>query len=63
VHTILISTDPFHEDRSMAIASSLGFVPYPTPTRSSPIGAFASIPYFAKETVAVGSVASWAMPT
>jgi len=38
----------------MAIASSLGFVPYPTPTRSSPIGAFASIPYFAKETVAVG---------
>jgi len=54
VHTILISTDPFHEDRSMAIASSLGFVPYPTPTRSSPIGAFASIPYFAKETVAVG---------
>ena len=30
-------TDPFHEDRSMAIVSDLGFTPYPTPTRTSPI--------------------------
>ena len=30
--TVLIATDPFHEARSLAIASSLGLTPYPTPT-------------------------------
>ena len=37
VTTVLVTTDPFHEDRSMAISSSLGFTPYPTPTQTSPI--------------------------
>jgi uncharacterized SAM-binding protein YcdF (DUF218 family) len=52
--TVLIVTDPFHEDRSMAIASSLGLTPYPTPTRTSPITGWATLPYFAKEAVGVG---------
>ena len=51
---MLIVTDPFHEDRSMAIASSLGLTPYPTPTQSSPIRGWATVPYFAKETLGVG---------
>jgi uncharacterized SAM-binding protein YcdF (DUF218 family) len=51
--TVLIVTDPFHEDRSMAIASALDLSPSPTPTRTSPITGFGSVPYFAKETVGV----------
>jgi uncharacterized SAM-binding protein YcdF (DUF218 family) len=52
--TVLMATDPFHEDRSMAIASGLGLVAYPTPTRTSPIRGFSTVPYFLKETIAVG---------
>ena len=51
--TILIATDPFHEDRSMAIASGLGLSAFPTPTRTSPIKGFSAVPYFLKEAVAV----------
>ncbi|MHB8219985.1 MAG: YdcF family protein [Acidimicrobiales bacterium] len=54
VHTVLMVTDPFHEDRSMAIASDLGFTPYPAPTRTSPITGTATVPYFLKEAVGVG---------
>lgn len=53
--TVLIATDPFHEDRSLAIASGLGLVPFPAPTRSSPIHGFGTIPYFLKEALAVGA--------
>jgi uncharacterized SAM-binding protein YcdF (DUF218 family) len=49
--TVLIATDPFHEARSLAVASSVGLNPYPTPTRTSPIKGFSTIPYYAKETV------------
>jgi uncharacterized SAM-binding protein YcdF (DUF218 family) len=52
--TVLIASDPFHEDRSMAIASGLGLVPYPTPTRTSPISGWHAVPYFVKEALAVG---------
>lgn len=52
--SVLIATDPFHEDRSMAIASSVGLVPHPDPTRTSPINGLSTVPYFLKETVAVG---------
>jgi len=52
--TVLIATDPFHEDRSMAIASGLGLVAYPTPTRTSPIKGLGTVPYFLKEAIAVG---------
>jgi uncharacterized SAM-binding protein YcdF (DUF218 family) len=51
---VLVTTDPFHEDRSMAIASSLGLTPSPTPTQTSPIKGWATIPYFLKEAVGVG---------
>lgn len=54
VHSVLMVTDPFHEDRSMAIASDLGFTPHPTPTRTSPITGFSTVPYFLKEAVGVG---------
>lgn len=53
VTTVLMVTDPFHEDRSMAIASALGFTPYPAPTQTSPIRGTATIPYFLKEAVGV----------
>jgi uncharacterized SAM-binding protein YcdF (DUF218 family) len=52
--TVLIATDPFHEDRSMAIASGLGLTPFPTPTRTSPIKGVSTVPYFLKEAIAVG---------
>lgn len=52
--TVLITTDPFHEDRSMAIASGMGLTPFPTPTHTSPINGFSTVPYFLKETIAVG---------
>ena len=37
VHSVLVVTDPFHEDRAMAIVSSYGFSPSPTPSQHSPI--------------------------
>jgi uncharacterized SAM-binding protein YcdF (DUF218 family) len=52
--TVLVVTDPFHEDRSLAIASSLHLDPSPTPTRTSPIRGVSTVPYFAKETLGVG---------
>ena len=54
VHDVLVTTDPFHEDRSMAIVSELSLVPSPTPTRTSPIAGWSTLPYFMKETVGVG---------
>ncbi len=54
VHEVLIVTDPFHEDRSMAIASVFSLSPSPTPTRTSPISGWSTLPYFMKETVGVG---------
>jgi len=54
VVTVLVTTDPFHEDRSMAIVSSFGFSPSPTPTRTSPIKGWSTVPYFLKEGVGVG---------
>jgi uncharacterized SAM-binding protein YcdF (DUF218 family) len=51
--TVLVVTDPFHEDRSLAIATDVGLTPYPTPTRTSPITGLSTVPYYAKETVGV----------
>lgn len=52
--TVLMVSDPFHEARCLAIASSLGLTAYPTPTHTSPITGFSTVPYFAKETLGVG---------
>ncbi len=56
--TVLIVTDPFHEARSLAIATDVGLHPYPTPAQHSPITGASTIPYYAKETVgmAVGRI-------
>jgi uncharacterized SAM-binding protein YcdF (DUF218 family) len=50
---VLVVTDPFHEDRSMAIATDVGLTPHPTPTQTSPINGTAVIPYFLKEALGV----------
>lgn len=50
---VLIVTDPFHEDRSMAIATDVGLTPHPAPTQSSPINGSAVIPYFLSEAAGV----------
>ena len=52
--TVLTVTDPFHEDRAMANASSQGLTPYPSPVGNSPTVNFSLWKYYAKETVAVG---------
>lgn len=51
---VLVTTDPFHEDRSMAIASGLDLDPSPTPTMTSPITGWSRVPFFLKEAVGVG---------
>ena len=52
--TVLVVTDPFHEHRSLAIATDVGLTAYPTPTQTSPISGIAAVPYFLKETLGVG---------
>jgi uncharacterized SAM-binding protein YcdF (DUF218 family) len=51
---VLVVTDRFHEDRSLAIASSVGLTGYPTPTTTSPIRGWSAVPYYLKEAVGVG---------
>jgi uncharacterized SAM-binding protein YcdF (DUF218 family) len=51
---VLVTTDPFHEDRSMAIASDMDLDPSPTPTMTSPITGWSRVPFFLKEAVGVG---------
>ena len=51
---VLIATDGFHEDRSLAIATDVGLQASPVPAVTSPITGWASIPFFAKETAGVG---------
>jgi len=50
---VLMVTDKFHVARSMAIASSVGLTPHPTPAQTSPIHGLSALPYYAKETVGV----------
>ena len=52
--TVLMVTDPFHEDRSMAIATDVGLTPYPTPAQTSPITGWSTVPYFLEEALGVG---------
>jgi len=51
---VLVVTDGFHEDRSLAIATDVGLQAWPVPTPHSPITGWSTVPYFAKETVGVG---------
>ena len=50
---VLIVTDGFHEDRSLAIATDVGLRAWPVPATDSPITGFSAVPYFAKETLGV----------
>jgi uncharacterized SAM-binding protein YcdF (DUF218 family) len=54
ITTVLTVTDPFHEDRAMAISSSQGLTPYPSPVRNSPTVKHSLWKYYAKETFEVG---------
>ncbi len=50
---VLIVTDGFHEDRSLAIASNVGLQAWPVPATTSHITGWSTVPYFAKETLGV----------
>jgi uncharacterized SAM-binding protein YcdF (DUF218 family) len=58
---VLVVTDGYHEDRSLAIASNLSLQAWPVPTNTSPIKGWSTVPYYAKETVgvAVGRVVGY----
>lgn len=50
---VLIVTDPFHEARSLAVATDVDLSPHPTPTQTSPINGGSVIPYFLSTALAV----------
>ncbi|MGH9016713.1 MAG: YdcF family protein [Acidimicrobiales bacterium] len=52
---VLIVTDGFHEDRSLAIASNVGLTAWPVPATDSPIKGWSTVPYFFKETIGVAT--------
>lgn len=54
VTTLLVVTDPFHEDRAMAITSTFGYTPLPAPASDSPLTGGRALSYYLRETVAVG---------
>ncbi len=53
ITTVLLVSDPFHDERIRLMSASLGLTSYVSPTRTSPIRSLALVPYFAKETVEV----------
>ena len=52
--TVLAVTDPFHEYRAMAIASTQGLQPQPSPVSNSPTSSHSLWRYYMKETLEVG---------
>ena len=54
ITTVITVTDPFHEFRAMAIASSQGLKSYPSPVRDSPTIKHQLWRYYLKETLEVG---------
>ena len=54
ITTVITVTDPFHEFRAMAIASSQGLKPYPSPVPNSPTLKHQLWRYYLKETLEVG---------
>ena len=50
---VLIVTDGFHEDRSLAIATDVGLRAWPVAAAHSPITGWSALPYYAKETLGV----------
>jgi len=58
IKTVLLVSDPYHEERVKLIAQEVGLVPHLSSTTTSPIRGLAVVPYYAKETleVSVGRV-------
>lgn len=58
IKTVLLVSDPYHEERVKLISEEVGLVPHLSSTTTSPIRGMAVVPYFAKETleVSVGRV-------
>ena len=54
ITTVLTVTDPFHEYRAMAISSSQGLVPSPSPVSNSPTSNHGLWRFYMKETLEVG---------
>lgn len=54
VRRVILVSDAFHSTRIALIAHELGLDGYASPTRTSPIRGMATVPYLARETVAVG---------
>ena len=54
LYRVITVTDPFHEDRAMANASSQGLSPIPSPVENSPTIKHSLWRYYFKETLAVG---------
>ena len=50
---VILVSDPFHDARIAAMASELGLHGVVSPTRTSPIKGTSTLPYFAKETIAM----------
>lgn len=54
LYDLITVTDPFHEYRAMANASSQGFYPVPSPVENSPTVKHSLWLFYLKETLAVG---------
>lgn len=54
LYNVITVTDPFHEYRAMAIASSQGLSPIPSPVENSPTIKHSLWRYYLKETLEVG---------
>lgn len=55
VHSVLLVSDPFHDERIILMSRQLGLRPFVSPTRASPIRGRALVPYFVKETLEVSA--------
>lgn len=56
--TVLLVSDPYHDERISLMARELGLKPYVAPTRTSPLGTKTKLYNYAKETgeVAIGRI-------
>ena len=57
-YTVLLVSDPYHDERISLMARELGLTPYVSPTRTSPLGTRTKLYNYAKETgeVAIGRI-------
>jgi uncharacterized SAM-binding protein YcdF (DUF218 family) len=55
ITSVMLVSDPYHEERVKLIAQELGLSPHLSSTTTSPIRGMAVVPYFAKETLEVAA--------